>query len=365
MVPLLPFLSRLAEPDSSRPPAASAAPVSRDLLAQLLADQRSATPAIDEALYARLDLLAYACVLARRAGRAPSSAAIHRYMEALANNLPLRRALGEAARALSSAGVRAIVYKGQDYVERIYRELGARPMADVDLLVPEAELGRAERALLDAGFIADRDCKLMHERKFCKDGLAIDLHHALLQPARMAVVHDELFARALPSAFAPGLLVLEASDALLVHCVNQTVKGYHVPPSSYLELQALLAAADTHAVLERARRYRAKSALYTSLKVLGELGHRQAAALAKRVPISSERRVVLDAVVARFALRSILREAPSRATLLALKTTLIDDAAQAAHFVPRWFATQLPFTAPRALLADPHTGPPARALPKA
>jgi hypothetical protein len=352
---LLPYLSRFAERAARRENVPAEPPVSRELLAQLLADQRSANPVIDEALYARLDLRAYGCVLTRRAGRSPSSDAIHRYMEALANNIPLRRVLGQAAAALAAAGVQAIVYKGQDYLERIYGELGARPMADVDLLVRDDQLGRAEHALLAAGFIADRDCRLMHERKFCKDGLAIDLHHALLQPARMAVAHAELFERALPCTFVKGLLVLEASDALLVHCINQTVKGYHLPPSSYLELQALLAHADVEAVLDRARRYRANSALYTSLKVLGELGHRAAAALAKRVAVSAERAVVLDAVVARFALGSILREQPNRATMLTLKATLIDDAIEAARFVPRWFAAQLPFTSPRALRADlPH-----------
>lgn len=327
--------------------------VPREQLSTLLAQHRSDPSQVDIQLTADLDLLAYGCVLARRAGRTPDGAAIHRYMEALANNIPLRGALQQAASALAGAGVRAIVYKGQDYLERIYGELGARPMADVDLLVPEHELAAAERALLDAGWKADGECKLIHERKFCKDGLAIDLHHALLAPARMSVDHRELFERAQPCSYAPGLWVLEATDAFLVHCVNQTVKGYHLPPSSYLELQGLLAQCNPQVALERGRTWQAQSALYTSLKVLGELGHPLARALASRVQLTRQRKLLLDGIVARFALRSILREQPARGMLLALKTTLIDNPSTAARFVPQWFSWQMPWKPARALACDP------------
>lgn len=302
---------------------------------------------------AQLGLEALGCVLARRRGEAPSPQLAHRYMEALANNIPLRRTLREAATALNAAGVRAIVYKGQDYLERIYGDLGARSMADVDLLVREADLGAAERALLQSGFIADLDCKLIHERKFCKDGVAIDLHHALLQPARMRINHEELFERAIPSTLGEGLLALEATDALLVHCVNQTVKGYSLPASSYLELQALLAQADVHEAMRRAVRYQMLSALFSSLTALGELGHAAAASWAERVPMPVRRKLALRAVVVRFAMNAISRETPGRTTMLALKATLIDEPLAVLRFVPQWAFWQLPFKAPRALAAGP------------
>lgn len=310
---------------------------------------RAHRPASEAALSA-LGLEALACVLARREGRAaPAPRLAHRYMEALANNIPLRRTLEQAAAALRGAGVRAIVYKGQDYLARIYGDLGARSMADVDLLVREADLGAAERALLAAGFVADLDCKLIHERKFCKDGVAIDLHHALLQPARMKIDHDALFARATPSPLGGGLLALEATDALLVHCVNQTVKGYALPASSYLELQALLERADVREALRRGARYQMLSALFTSLAALGELGHAEAAAWAARVPLPARRKLALRAVILRFALGSIAREPRGRATMLALKATLIDQPSDVLRFVPEWAMWQLPFKAPRKL----------------
>lgn len=361
MYPLLQFTAAstevISEPIVGGRGGAEAASALRELLAQ----HRENPASLDEGLCAQLELLPLHCVLSRRQGRTPSTAAIHAYMEALANTIPLRRALHQAAAALAGAGVRAIVYKGQDYLERIYGELGARAMADVDLLVLEAELGRAEAALLAAGFVPDRDCKLMHERKFCKDGVAIDLHHALLQPARMAVDHDELFARALPCPFARGLYVLEATDALLVHCVNQTVKGYFLPPSSYLELQSLLQAADLESALARARRWQAQSALYCSLEVLGRLGHRLARFAAQRVAVSERRRRLLNATVTSFALDSLLRERPSRAAMLARKSTLIDDPKAALRFVPTWFGWQLPWKSPRPLIQGGETNASVRA----
>jgi hypothetical protein len=340
----------------------SAAPSDVASLLELL---REPTPTlVSRARCDRLGLEAFGCVLTRRLGQAPAPAQAHRYMEALANNVPLRRTLIDAADALARAGVPTIVYKGQDYLERIYGDLGARAMADVDLLVRVRDLGSAERALLDAGFVADRACKLMHERKFCKNGVAIDLHHALLQPERMAFDHDALFERACASSIGHGLLALEATDALLVHCVNQTVKGYCLPASSYVELQALLARADVSEAIARAASNRMLSALYTSLAALGALGHRGAALLATRVQLSKGRKRALDAVILSFALRSVQRETPNRATMLALKATLVDDSLKALRFATTWAYWQMPFKAPRALACEadaPRAGPDAAA----
>jgi hypothetical protein len=243
-------------------------------------------------------------------------------------------------------------------------------MADVDLLVAEAELAQAERALLRAGFFADRECRRQHERKFCKDGVAIDLHHHLLEAGRMRIDHGAIFARAQPCSYMPGLWVLEATDACLAHCINQTVKGFHLPAHSYVELQALIEQADPRQLRRRAARWQALSALYSSCAVLGELGHAGAARLARALPITQRRRLLLDRTVTRFALRSVTRPEPPRATLLALKTTLIDDPMAAARFVPQWLSWALPTRAPRPLASEsPRDGPswrgPSRETPHA
>ena len=127
----------------------------RGPLVELLGRVRRRSINISEALCARLDMLAWHCIQARRRGAAPSGAARAAHMQVLANNLPLRAAMSDAGAALASAGVRAIVYKGQDYLERVYGDVGAREMADVDLLVEASAWERAATALQQAGFMAD------------------------------------------------------------------------------------------------------------------------------------------------------------------------------------------------------------------
>jgi len=173
-------------------------------------------------------------------------------MSALACNLPLSAALRSAADTLARASIPAVLYKGQDYLARIYGDPGARPMADADLLVSRRDVPRACSALLDAGFVLDERCEQLHECKFVKAGVAIDVHWELLARPRMRIPYAELFARARPSPVNAGLLAFEATDAFLVHCVVQTVKGLCVPASSYIELQALFDASDIELALARA-----------------------------------------------------------------------------------------------------------------
>jgi hypothetical protein len=309
-------------------------------LSCLLGSLRRERAQVSLAVWRKLGLLGYAHAQARRTQASSSHEATQAYLVALATNLPLRRAMQECGYVLARAGVRAIVYKGQEYLDRIYRDPGARPMADVDLLVQPEDADRAEAALVAAGYVVDDTHATMHERKLVKNGVAVDLHRSLMQAGRAAIEQAEFFARALPCEAAPGLLVLEATDALLSHCIAQTVKAYRVPASSYLELQALFDAADAEEALARARRYRLCSALYASLRVLGALGHAAARSLCHRVPLSLARRACLDALSSGFALGGVSR-VPRSALLLASKAALIDDMRRACGFVLQWCVFQL------------------------
>jgi hypothetical protein len=110
-----------------------------------------------------------------------------------------------------------------------------------------------------------------------------------------------------------------------------------------------MAHADMGEALRRATRYRMLSSLYTSLAALGELGHGQAAIWSERVPLPKRRKLTLRAITVRFALGAIARETPRRATMLALKATLIDDPIAILRFVPEWAFWQTPLKAPREL----------------
>jgi hypothetical protein len=65
----------------------------------------------------------------------------------------MERVLDDALAALAAAGVEAIVCKGMATARTLFPEPGARPMGDMDLVVPPSAIDAAERALADAGWV--------------------------------------------------------------------------------------------------------------------------------------------------------------------------------------------------------------------
>lgn len=310
------------------------ATTNRPVLAQLLAALR-ARGSVAEHLLAPVGLLGMAPGLARRAASQASAPAHAARLHALAQNLPLRALLREVSQAFSAAGVQAVLYKGQDYLHRVYGDPGARPMADADLLVRAHDLRRACAALIQAGFARDEACRTLHECKFVKRGMAIDLHHELLAAPRMRIPYAELFARTTASPVTPGLRAFEATDALLVHCVAQTVKGLCVPASSFVELQSLLEHCDPQQALERARAWRACSSLYAALSALSALGHTEARQITRQVPMPTLARARVHAVFGWLAAWTQLGP-PPRVAQLAAKLGLVDRASDACAFMLRY-----------------------------
>lgn len=60
--------------------------------------------------------------------------------------------LTEFGAALQAAGIRAVVLKGAYVARGLYGDPALRPMDDIDLLLPRAEVRRAERLLLELGY---------------------------------------------------------------------------------------------------------------------------------------------------------------------------------------------------------------------
>jgi hypothetical protein len=101
--------------------------------------------------------------------------------------LALDRATGQAVDALQSAGIRSLLLKGPALSRWLYEDESQRPYVDIDLLVDPATLDRAEQVLNHAGFRrmgldtlpTDRPKYAVTLRR-SDNGLAVDLHHALL-----------------------------------------------------------------------------------------------------------------------------------------------------------------------------------------
>jgi hypothetical protein len=109
---------------------------------------RDRLPPLPPALHGRHELtpLCYAIGLDPPGGR-------DAYRSNLARNLLLLQALDEAMAALGNAGIAVQPLKGALYVETLYGgDLGARPMTDLDLLVPVEHAERARELLQGLGY---------------------------------------------------------------------------------------------------------------------------------------------------------------------------------------------------------------------
>ena len=156
-------------------------------------------------------------------------------------NTRLCRELGAVLRSLGSSGVRVIVLKGAYLAEAVYGDVALRPMCDNDLMVPRAELARAEAALLDMGGVRRQQpghaapapgaqCEDIESDPgmakhvlpvFIRD-LAVELHWTIANPNGTARIDAAgLWERAHPATIAGvEVLALSPEDLLLHLCLH-------------------------------------------------------------------------------------------------------------------------------------------------
>lgn len=130
-------------------------------------------------------------------------------------------------RALAPTRVQPILLKGAAYLAGGLNAAAGRLFADVDILVPTAELADVESALIRNGWNAThRDAyddryyrKWMHElppMSHLRRGTAIDVHHTILPPtAGRKLEAAKLIAAAVPAKENKGVKVLAPVDMVL------------------------------------------------------------------------------------------------------------------------------------------------------
>lgn len=127
--------------------------------------------------------------------------------------------------ALEQAGISVIVLKGLALGARYYRDLGLRPMADADLLVPPAMIGGAREVLgelgwqawypLTPGFVRVRHAAGFSDRIGCR----CDLHWRVFEEPGPGAADDELRAAAETVRFeGTKFRILAPTDQLLHVC---------------------------------------------------------------------------------------------------------------------------------------------------
>jgi len=167
-----------------------------------------------------------------------------------ARNMMLGQVAEECLRALASAGVRTIVLKGLDYETRLYGMAGARPTADVDLLVP-GEKRRAAFAVLDRLGFEPRaaapgfDDPDYHEVAWTRRGVEVDLHMALAPLARCRIDYAAIWAEA--ERFHLGQSegwVLSRLHAGIFHALHMAIDHFDVPAIYLIDLARLIPTAE-------------------------------------------------------------------------------------------------------------------------
>ncbi|MFT6287422.1 MAG: hypothetical protein ACJA09_002176 [Alcanivorax sp.] len=161
-------------------------------------------------------------------------------LESLVRNSTYLSELPLLACCLKQAGIQVLALKGAALAPTHYRDIGCRPLSDLDILVPEKKLQEAINILTASGWQADNlkpeknyyaGCRFNHAFSFVHPDklVQLDLHghcnHSALWPDA-----DKLFwERAVPLAQYEGVLRLCDTDNLVQVC-NHGIAQNHASP---------------------------------------------------------------------------------------------------------------------------------------
>ena len=190
-----------------------------------------------------------------------------------ARNLMLGQAAEACIRALQAAGVPVIVLKGLDYETRLYGQGGARPAADVDLLVPQSRRRAAFEVLDRLGFepraaAPGFDDSDYHEVAWSRGGVEVDLHMALAPLVRCRIDYEAVWRDAVPFRLGDSEpRILSLPHALIFQALHMAIDHFQVPAIYLMDLARLWSRgidADQLKALSPLAIAQGKSAVYTA-----------------------------------------------------------------------------------------------------
>jgi len=154
------------------------------------------------------------------------------YFDNIARNLRFQAELNRVLSTLDTKGITAIVLKGSALLEPVYRDIGLRPMGDLDILVNDANLAPADGLVRGLGYSPDANeeiqQKTMDEHRhfpalFSPDGIVtVEIHRHIVRTD--SPLHFNIFdlrgrARETTIAGAHGLVL--APEDLITHlCIH-------------------------------------------------------------------------------------------------------------------------------------------------
>jgi hypothetical protein len=207
----------------------------------------------------------------------------HSARAAYVHNLGRNLALLESARAVldaaSARGLPLLPLKGLVFADALYRDVAARPMADLDMAVRPAQLDAAIRTLMDMGWRrvfperARYSARHGHDVAFVNEQQHfLELHHHLFHELRIEASVEGLFDR----AFTLELLgrarpVPSWDDHLFVVAVHAATHAFGDSALWVLDLALLLPHASPAAAEAEAVRRHAGPAFRSALRTAQRL----------------------------------------------------------------------------------------------
>jgi hypothetical protein len=168
-----------------------------------------------------------------------------RYRQSWFRNQRIAAGARRVIETLARAQIPAIVLKGISLSLRCYRDMGARPMQDADVLVPFERAASAVSALVGEGWSQDRPGALRHHNHRAATlrhaaGHNVDLHWLAFGPEHQAMPEDDLWARRVPLDVCGTPAWALCSTDELIHTLVHGVLWNPLPPVRWVADAALI-----------------------------------------------------------------------------------------------------------------------------
>ncbi len=181
-------------------------------------------------------------------------------------------------------GRKVLVLGGASFAEVLYPHIAFRPIIDISLLLPPADIDAFAGFLTQGQFKPAPDsARPPGAARSLTDGRTPIHLFAGVFGSGFEAEDRALFDRGIPMrVYGPSFFRLAAEDALLALCLEHAQSGYDVPYVSFVDLRELLLGApavggpyskplDTAAVGRRAHALKLERALYASCSIATEL----------------------------------------------------------------------------------------------
>ena len=158
------------------------------------------------------------------------------YMLSAVRNILLLNHASQILLRLKAENIPVIALKGLFLVENTYKDLGARSMSDLDILVHREDLQKTVEILQGLGYQLSKYFDIRVSNLYIKhvppmvlsDGTHVEIHWTLLEENEpFTIAMDGVWERAVPAQINGVEVLAEGIEDLLLHlCVHMTYQHY-------------------------------------------------------------------------------------------------------------------------------------------